>query len=308
MTGDIANGAAWPELPKYSDWEESCTTVHMWTQIVGKVRLELSPNINHWWGITLYVTARGLTTSPIPYPSGSFSIDFDFVDHALVVKTSLGEERRFKLAPMSVAEFYGRTMATIQELWIEVKIFARPVEIVEAIPFAQDTKHCHYDPDAIHRFWTALVRVESVFAEFRSRFIGKSSPVHLFWGAFDLAVTRFSGRPAPKHPGGIPNCADWVMAEAYSHEVSSAGFWAGAGLGEAAFYSYAYPNPSGFNRWAVQPETAYFHEGLGEFILPYDAIRESHPRTQLLTFLQSTYEAAATLANWDRETLETTSS
>jgi hypothetical protein len=192
----------------------------------------------------------------------------------------------------------------VRELGIAVNIYAKPVEVLEAIPFAEDVKHCSYDADAVHDFWSVLVRVESVFTEFRSRFIGKASPAHLFWGALDLAVTRFSGRTAPKHPGGIPHCADWVMQEAYSHELSSAGFWAGAGLGEAAFYSYAYPSPLGFSQWPVQPEGAYFNEKLGEFILPYEAIRESNPKQSLLSFLQSTYEGAATLANWDRTALE----
>jgi hypothetical protein len=283
-------------------------TLQLWTQIVGKVRLELGPNINHFWGVTFYLTTRGITTSPIPYASGAFAIDFDFIRHVLRVTTSLGEERQFDLAPMAVAEFYERTMRILAELGVAVTIYAKPVEMVEAIPFAQDFKHGSYDPDAVHRYWSALIRVDAVFTEFRARFIGKCSPVHLFWGALDLAVTRFSGRPAPRHPGGVPHCADWVMQEAYSHEVSSAGFWAGAGLGEAAFYSYAYPSPEGIAEWPVQPSDAYFNKQLGEFILPYEAIRASNPRESLLEFLQSTYEGAAILATWDRAALERTRS
>lgn len=297
--------AGWPELPPYADWEETCTTLLLWMQIVGKVRLKFSPPINHYWGATLYVTTRGLTTSPIPYGTGTFAIDFDFVAHALQITTSGGEARSFALQAMPVAEFYQKTMQALGELGIQVSLYARPVEVVESIPFAEDRKHAGYDAAAVSRFWKALVRIEPVFAEFRSRFLGKSSPVHLFWGALDLAVTRFSGRTAPKHPGGVPHCADWVMEEAYSHELSSAGFWAGAGLGEAAFYSYTYPAPDGFGACRVQPEAAYFHDKLGEFILPYAAVRTAeYPAQTLLSFLQTTYEAAATLANWDRTALE----
>lgn len=240
-TIDVQTG--WPELPPYEAWQDTCATLLLWTQIIGKIRLRLAPPINHYWGSTLYVTTRGLTTSPIPYRTGTFAIDFDFVAHALRITTSGGEERSFALEPMSVADFYLRTMQSLGELGIHVTIYARPVEMVEAIPFAKDTLHASYDAAAVHRFWRVLVTVEQVFAAFRARFIGKVSPVHLFWGALDLAVTRFSGRTAPKHPGGVPHCANWVMEEAYSHELSSAGFWAGAGLGEAAFYAYAYPSP-----------------------------------------------------------------
>jgi hypothetical protein len=272
---------------------------------VGKVRLALAPRVNHWWGVTLYTTTRGLTTSPIPHEGRTFAIDFDFVEHALRLTTSAGEERSFALGSMPVAEFYRQTMEALQAVGIEVRVLARPVEVVEAIPFATDRVHASYDAQAVHRFWLALVQVERVLSLFRARFLGKVSPVHLFWGALDLAVTRFSGRPAPPHPGGIPNCADWVMAEAYSHEVSSAGFWAGQGLGEAAFYAYAYPAPPGFSEYAVEPEAARFHAGLGEFVLPYEAVRTAHdPDRALLSFLQTTYEAAAVLGQWDRSALE----
>ena len=302
---NIASPNRWPELPVLADWQKTADTVHMWSQIVGKVRLELAPWVNHSWGNTLYVTTRGLTTSPMPYQSRSFAIDFDFVKHALTVHTSDGDERSFALRPMTVAAFYRQLMDTLAELSIEVDIFTRPVEVENATPFESNTTDASYDADAMHRFWQALVQVERVFSAFRARYLGKVSPVHLFWGAFDLAVTRFTGRTAPTHPGGVPNCADWVMQEAYSHELSSAGFWAGAGLGEAAFYAYAYPAPDGFARHEVQPAAAYYHDGLGEFVLPYEAVRTADaPDEALLAFLQSTYEAAAETGNWDRAALD----
>lgn len=295
----------WPALPPFEAWKDTFTTLHMWVQIVGKIRLVLAPPLNHSWGSALYVTTRGLTTSPIPYAVGTFAIDFDFIGHALEITTSGGEARSFALKPMPVAAFYRKLMQALGELGIRVKIYSRPVEVVEAIPFKEDTVHASYDAVAVHSFWRALVQANQVFADFRARFLGKASPVHLFWGAFDLAVTRFSGRTAPKHPGGVPNCPDRVMVEAYSHELSSAGFWAGAGLGEAAFYSYAYPSPDGFRRSVVLPEAAYFHETLGEFILPYEAVRTaSDPAQMLLSFLQTTYDGAATRAAWDRSALE----
>jgi len=307
MTVDSKAGlpVRWPEMPPFESWQDTCTTLHLWTQVIGKIRLALAPPVNHFWSSALYVTTRGLTTSPMPYGTGALAIDFDFIHHVLRITTSGGEERSFALEPMSVADFYRKTREALGELGIQVTIYARPVEVVEAIPFAEDTKHASYDVDAVHRFWSALVTIEQVFMEFRSRFLGKVSPVHLFWGALDLAVTRFSGRTAPKHPGGAPNCPNWVMEEAYSHEVSSAGFWAGAGLGEAAFYAYAYPSPSGFSASPVLPEAAYFHDKLGEFILPYEAVRTAEdPAAALLSFLQTTYEAAANLAAWDRSVLE----
>ncbi len=299
---------AWPELPALEEWQDTFDTLHMWTQIAGKIRLALAPKVNHSWGSALYVTTRGLTTSPIPFGTRTFAIDFDFLSHELRINTSAGAERSLALAPMSVAEFYRRMMHMLEELDIEVDIWPVPVEVPDPIwPFPEDTEHASYDRDAAHRFWRALVQSDCVFTAFRSRFIGKVSPAHFFWGAFDLAVTRFSGRPAPKHPGGAPNCADWVMEEAYSHEVSSAGFWPGAGFGEAAFYAYAYPEPDGFREYTVEPEAAYFHDELGEFILSYEAVRTAtDPDRALLGFLQSTYEAAADLADWDRNGLELT--
>ncbi len=301
----MSTGNYWPVLPRLADWQDTFDTIHMWSQIVGKIRLTLSPHLNHSWGSTLYVTTRGLTTSPVPYRAGTFAIDFDFVAHALRITVSDGHTVSFPLTAMTVADFYRQTMRTLAALDIHVKIFPRPVEVVEAIPFEQDMVHRSYDADAIHRFWQALVVVNSVFTEFRAGFLGKASPVHFFWGSFDLAGTRFSGRTAPKHPGGAPNCPDRVMVEAYSHELWSAGFWPGAGLGEAAFYAYAYPTPAGFSEHPVRPEAAYFHSGMGEFILPYEAVRTApDPAQTLLSFLQTTYEGAATLANWDRNALE----
>jgi hypothetical protein len=297
--------SAWPRLQPLAEWQDTFDTIHMWSQVVGKIRLALGPWINHSWGSALYVTTRGLTTSPIPYESRSFAIDFDFVGHRLLVRTADGAECVFALEPMSVADFYRKTMDALREVGVDVHILTRPVEVVEAIRFEEDQGHASYDPDPIHRFWRALVQVERVFTAFRARFIGKVSPVHFFWGSFDLAVTRFSGRTAPKHPGGAPNCADWVMVEAYSHELSSAGFWPGQGLGEAAFYAYAYPAPDGFGAHAVRPGAAYFSEAMGEFILPYEAVRTADdPDQALLAFLQSTYEAAADLARWDRSAIE----
>lgn len=277
----------------------------MWTQIVGKIRLMLSPDVNHCWGSTLYITTRGLTTSPIPCGMRTFAIDFDFITHVLHITTSQGTDHSFALEPMPVADFYRKIMRALAKLGIEVKIFAKPVEVEVAIPFEKDDQHASYDADAASRFWHALVHADRVFKDFRARFIGKVSPVHFFWGAFDLAVTRFSGRTAPKHPGGAPNVATRIMEEAYSHEVSSAGFWPGTGLGEAAFYAYAYPSPAGFDKYPVQPGEAYFHDKLGEFILPYKAVQAAdNPEQTLLRFLQTTYEAAATLAAWDRTALE----
>ncbi len=297
--------SAWPKLLPLADWQDTYATVHLWTQIVGKVRLALGARINHWWGIALYVTPRGLTTSTMPYTGGTVQIDFDFVNHELCIKTSTGETSSFGLEPMSVAAFYQKTMAGLRGVGVEVDIWPIPVELEEVIPFGDDTEHASYDAAAVHAFWRALVQADRVFTDFRARFLGKSSPSHFFWGAFDLAVTRFSGRTAPPHPGGYPNIANWVMTEAYSHEVSSAGFWPGAGLGEAAFYAYAYPTPDGFADYAVMPEAAYFHQDLGEFLLPYEAVRTApDPDAALLNFLQSTYEAAADLAEWDRGALE----
>lgn len=295
----------WPSLP-LEHWQDSYSTLHLWSQIVGKVRLTQTPWINHSWHVPFYVSARGLTTSAIPYRRKTFQIDFDFIDHQLTVLASDGRHEQFSLEPMSVADFYEKTMSSLARLGLNVTIYPKPVEIPDPImSFDEDTKLAAYDKESVTRFWRILTQVNRVFTVFRSRFHGKVSPVHFFWGAFDLAVTRFSGRTAPKHPGGMPNCADWVMEEAYSHEVSSAGFWPGAGLGEAAFYAYAYPAPEGFEDYPIKPEAAYFHADLGEFILPYDVVRNAaDPDSVLMDFLQTTYEAAAVLANWDREKLE----
>ena len=295
----------WPVLPPLAAWEDSRATLHLWSQIVGKIRLGLSPWINHSWGSALYVTSRGLTTSPMPGPGGSFTVDFDFVEHVLRVEASDGRGRRVALRPMSVAAFHAELFEQLGSLGIRVEILGRPVEVEEAIPFALDETHASYDAEAVHLFWRALVEADRVFKVFRAGFAGKASPVHFFWGAFDLATTRFSGRPAPRHPGGAPNVADWVMVEAYSHELASAGFWPGNGFGEAAFYAYAYPEPEGFRAHPVEPADACFHEALGEFILPYEAVRAaSDPDAALLAFLSSTYGAAADLARWDRRDLE----
>jgi hypothetical protein len=292
----------WPVLT-LADWEDTRATVHMWTQIVGKVRLALEPRLNHWWQVPLYVSARGLTTSLMHAGERGIEIEFDFIDHRLVLRTTVGDVRRVALEPRTVASFYDATMAALHELGVRVEILARPVEIAEAIPFADDVEHHAYDAEAVHRFWLALVQADRVLRRFRSRFIGKNSPVHFFWGGFDLATTRFSGRRAPLHPGGVPNCADWVMQEAYSHEVSSCGFWPG-GSEEGSFYCYAYPEPPGFATYAVGPGARYDAE-LGEFVLPYRAVRTSDdPDSMLLAFLQNTYEAAAETGHWDRQALE----
>ena len=301
------NNQAWPGLP-LDQWQDTYETLHLWSQIVGKIRLSLMPWINHSWHAALYLSATGLTTSIIPYGTRAFEIEFDFVNHQLRITTSAGQSRSFTLEPMSVAAFYRKIFQALTELDIEVQIWPVPVEIPDPIqPFPENETQAAYDPEAVGRYWLVLLQVHRVFTNFRSRFIGKVSPVHFFWGAFDIAVTRFSGRTAPKHSGGVPNCADWVMEEAYSHEVSSAGFWPGAGLGEAAFYAYAYPEPKGFSEYHVHPEAAYYDRGLGEFILPYEAVRTANePDTVLLDFLQTTYEAAADQASWDRSALERT--
>jgi hypothetical protein len=295
----------WPELPT-ADWCDTYATLHLWTQIVGKIRLSRTPWLNHSWHITLYVTARGLTTSPIPDGSRSFEIEFDFIDHVLRMSTSEGMQRQFPLAGHSVASFYTLTVAALAELGIPVTIDEMPNELPEPIRFSQDVAHATYDGDAARRFFQILLNADRVFKQFRTGFLGKASPVHFFWGSFDLAVTRFSGRRAPHHPGGVPHLADAVAREAYSHEVSSAGFWPGSGaIDYPAFYSYAYPEPPGFRTTKVKPDAAFFHETLGEFILPYDAVRTAaDPDQALLDFLQSTYEAAANAAKWDRDALE----
>jgi hypothetical protein len=296
---------SWPDLP-LAAWSETYATLHLFTQIVGKVRLAHSPWVNHSWHVTLYVTARGLTTSPIPYGAQTFQIEFDFVDHQLQVLSSDGAIGGFPLQPQSVAAFYARLVEELGRLGLRVSISRKPNEVAEPIRFDQDEIHKAYDPEYVNRFWRILVQSDRLFKAFRARFVGKSSPVHFFWGAPDLAVTRFSGRSAPLHPGGVPHLPDAVVREAYSHEVSSCGFWPGGGpIPYAAFYSYAYPEPAGFSEAPVKPSASFYSTDLREFILPYDAVRQSpSPDETLLEFLQTTYEAAASLANWDRGALE----
>jgi Family of unknown function (DUF5996) len=301
----ITDSEAWPSLPLEA-WRETYATLHLWTQIVGKIRLAQTPWMNHSWHVTLYVTARGLTSSAIPCGSRAFQIDFDFLDHQLAVQSSDGGSARIALEPQSVATFYQRLMEEMKRLDLHVRIKQKPNEIAEAIRFDRDGKMRGYDAEYANRFWRVLLQADRVFKDFRARFIGKSSPVHFFWGAPDLAVTRFSGRRAPQHPGGVPNLPDWVAREAYSHEVSSCGFWPGGGpIPYAVFYSYAYPEPSGFADAPVKPDRAFYSADLREFILPYDVVRQSKtPDDTLLDFLHTTYEAAADLAQWDRSSLE----
>jgi Family of unknown function (DUF5996) len=295
----------WPDLP-YDAWKETCATLHLWTQIVGKVRLAFTPWLNHSWHVPLYVTARGLTTSPIPCRDRSFEMAFDFNASVLDIAASDGARKQITLEPRAVAEFYTMVIAALEELRIPVRITDFPCEIAGAIAFSQDRLHRAYDVEYARRFWRVLLQADRLLKRFRTGFIGKSSPVHFFWGSFDLAVTRFSGRRAPPHPGGAPGLSDAVMREAYSHEVSSAGFWpGGGGIDHAAFYSYAYPEPDGFRASAVQPAGASFNQALGEFLLPYDAVRAApDPDAALLAFLQSTYDAAAIAGKWDRPALE----
>jgi hypothetical protein len=290
----------WPALP-YEDWKDTQATLHMWTQIVGKIRLAQSPWVNHAWHSTLYLATRGLTTSPIPSGERVFQIDFDFVDHVVRIVTADNQLKRVDLKPQTTADFYAAVMDSLDALSLDVRIHARPNEVETAIPFAEDTEHASYDPAAVHEFWRVLLQMDRVFKAFRARFTGKCSPVHFFWGSFDLAVSRFSGRRAPEHPGGFPNMPDDVMRESYSHEVISCGFWPG---GEAMpypmCYSYAYPSPDGFSDAPVSPEAATWNADFGQFVLPYDDIRSSKSRDAvLLEFMQSAYDAAAGLAGWD---------
>jgi len=300
---NAANREAWPSLP-LEGWQDTYATLHMWTQVVGKIRLALAPLINHWWQVPLYVTARGLSTSPIPYGTHSFQIDFDFLSHELRIDTSRGERRILALEPRSVADFHRRTMEALRSLQIEAPIRTTPVEIDHPIPFEHDNRHA-YDPDYAQRFWRILAQTERVLTKFRAGFLGKCSPVHFFWGSFDLAVTRFSGRRAPVHPGA-PHVPDFVTREAYSHEVSSCGFWPGGGpIKEPVFYAYAYPEPPGFKDFPVLPADAFYSPEWGEFLLPYEAVRNAEsPDQALLAFAQRTYEAAADLGQWDRQNLE----
>ena len=290
----------WPALPLDS-WKDTYATLHMWTQIVGKIRLRLTPLVNHWWNVPLYVTSRGLTTSRMPYGNRAFELWFDFIQHRLVLEVCDGTVKTLALAPRSVADFYQEVFAMLRSANIEVRIWKMPVEVPDPIPFDLDRGHASYDPHAVEKFWRILLSVDTVFNEFRARFIGKSSPVHFFWGSFDLAVTRFSGRPAPPRPG-----ADAITREAYSHEVSSVGFWPGGGpVPGAAFYSYAAPEPQGFKEANVRPPAAFYDKQLNEFLLMYDAARTSaSPTASLLDFCQSTYESAANLGKWDRTALE----
>ena len=319
---------AWPALPP-AEWHETCETLHLWTQIVGKTRLAFAPMQNHWWQTTLYLTPRGLTTSAIPHGARSFAVDFDFIDHRLTIQSSDGASQGFALEPIAVADFFARYLVALRSLGIEPKLLAAalhpaddasapplgaprggfvasPSEVAVAIPFAADRTHASYVPAAAQRCWQILAQSERVLQRFRSRFVGKQSPVHFFWGSFDLAATRFSGRPAPRHPGGAPNCPDYVMVEAYSHECSSCGFWPGDGAAvEPAFYAYAYPEPPGYAAHPVQPAAAHYDAALHEFILPYQALRgEADPDATLLAFVQSTYDAAADLGRWDRAALD----
>jgi hypothetical protein len=294
----------WPSLP-FAEWRDTYATLHRWMQIVGKIRLKLAPPVNHWWHVPLYVTSRGLTTSPIPFGERVFQIDFDFIDHRLAIATGDGQRDGFALRPQSVGDFYAELMRRLHDLGLDVAIWTMPVEIPDPVRFEDDQAHAAYDADYATRFWRVLLQADRVMTAFRGRFLGKASPVHFFWGSFDLAVTRFSGRKGPPHPGA-PNVADTVTREAYSHEVSSCGFWpGGAGLEEPIFYSYAYPQPPDFAEAAVRPAAAFYNRDFGEFILPYEAVREAaSPDAALLDFFETTYAAAANCGGWNRAELE----
>jgi hypothetical protein len=295
----------WPRLP-LGEWQDCYTTLHRWLQLAGKTRLAIAPMLNHWWQVTLYVTSRGLSTSAMSQGGRTFELEFDFLDHVLAVRTSDGAIRTLPLAPRSVADFYRDYVSLLRSVGLEVKIYPVPQELTDTLPFDQDRTHASYDPDAAQRCFRILAQVTRVMQEFRGRFLGKCSPVHFWWGSFDLACTRFSGRLAPLHPGGVPNCPDYVTLEAYSHECISAGWWPGSGpVQEPAFYAYAYPEPAGLSQAAIQPREAYYHPVMREFVLPYEAVRAApHPDEALLAFLESTYAAAADLAGWDRTALE----
>jgi hypothetical protein len=298
---------AWPALA-LDEWQDTQTTLHRWMQMVGKTRLALAPMQNHWWNVTLYVTARGLATSPMPYEGRALDVEFDFVDHLLVARTTDGDTRTMPLAPQSVADFYAEYVAMLESLDIMPNIWPVPMEMTDTLRFTEDRVHASYDPDAAQRCWRVLVHTDRVLKTFRAGFVGKSSPSHFWWGGFDIACTRFSGRPAPRHPGGIPNCPDYVTVEGYSHECISAGWWpgsVGSAVAEPAFYAYAYPEPPGCARALLRPEAAFYEPTMHEWILPYDAVRTSpDPEVTLLDFLSSTYDAAADLGEWDRAALE----
>jgi uncharacterized protein DUF5996 len=304
-SGSVSDtGTAWPELP-WREWSPTLSTLHMWTQIVGKVRMALAPPLNHWWHVTLYVTSRGLTTSAIPYGSRHFQVDFDFIDHRLRVTDSRGGAFTMALEPRSVARFYGEFMAGLRGLDIDVRIWTRPVEVAEAIPFEADEQHASYDPGHADLIWRGLLQADRVLRSFQTGFVGKASPVHFFWGSFDLATTRFSGRPAPLHPGGVPNCPTWVMEEAYSREETSVGWWPSSDAPGPVFYAYTYPEPQGYRSAPIGAAGAVFDERFGEFMLPYDVVRRAaDPDAAALEFLQTTYEAGADLGGWDRRGLE----
>ncbi len=305
MLNSVTTPDPWPPLP-LAEWSDTYATLHMMSQIVGKIRLARAPMVNHWWQVPLYISARGLTTSAMPHGARTFQIDLDFIDHDLRIGVSDGQERSIALRTRPIAEFYAEVMETLRALGVPTKIWPHPVEIEDPIPFDEDYQHTTYEPEHAHRCWQVLRQADRVMAAFRSGFVGKCSPVHFFWGSFDSAVTRFSGRRAPEHPGGIPNLGDWVTREAYSRECSSCGFWPGSGPElEPAFYAYAYPEPAGFSEHPVRPEEAYYHEEMREFVLLYEAVRRAHdPDGMLLDFFQSTYEAAAELGGWDRAELE----
>lgn len=296
---------AWPALPLES-WRDTYATLHMWMQMVGKTRLALAPMENHWWQVAFYVTERGLTTSPMPSGTRTVAVDFDFLEHKLSARTSDGVVRTIALAPRSVADFYAEYLALLRSLGLKVRIWPVPVEVESSIPFPEDRTHVSYDAESAARMWRLLIQADRVLKRFRGRFVGKSSPVHFFWGSFDLAATRFSGRRAPPHPGGAPNLGNWVMQEAYSHECSSVGFWPGGGrIPEPVFYAYAYPEPEGFRSYPVKPAAARYSEEMREFVLPYEAVRSAPaPDEALLEFAQTTYAAAADRGGWDRAALE----
>ena len=299
------HAAIWPSLP-LAEWKDTYATLHMWTQVIGKIRLACAPRVNHWWQVPLYVSPRGLTTSAMPSGHRTFQIDFDFTAHRLLIETGEGRELTLELGSYSVAEFYRRVLDALAELDLRVPIWPHPVEVDPSIPFPEDHEHATYDPEYAHRWWRILVQVDRVLHQFRGGFLGKASPVHFFWGGFDLALTFFSGRRAPPHPGGIPNVGDWVMREAYSHECSSRGFWPGSALvPEPAFYAYAYPEPDGYQDHPIEPADAFYHPELREHLLRYEDVRAAaDPDAALLAFFRTTHGAAADLAGWDRAALE----